>query len=327
MVSGEVFSFTPQRFDDICSDFDREPISVAVASSAAVPIVLSPIAFTNYSGPGCPQMAMPGWITSELQKKFTPYVNIEEFKRTRYAYDLRKGGPGEKKEIPLFRTIDYLYFLDGGLVDNLGIRALLEAISSPYGPQIIGVDSPMPGQKATIIDAINLGKVHRIAVIVINSRSDPVNNIYTSASRPGLLDMMNSVASNPIDSNTAGVNAQMQVLLAALRSAGGGGTGDPLSRGLRVYDIEVDFDLLRANDPDQGKLRDVVKNIPTSWSISAENLGALKKAGQLLLQQNPCFQRLLLESGISRDFVDPGDAMKGCRQATDEQQTNTARTK
>jgi NTE family protein len=326
MASGEVFSFTPQRFNDIESDFDREPISVAVASSSAVPIVLSPIAFRNYSEPKCPcpqdamapstkcpssQMEMPPRICSELfDKRFAAFANIEQFKRTRYEYDLRKGYGG-------FRTIDYLYFVDGGLADNLGIHALLEAISSPYGPQIIGVNSAKPGQKATIIDAINQGKIRRLAVIVVNSRSDPVNGIYQSSSRPGVLKMINSVASNPIDSNTAGVNAQMEVLMAALRGAAGGGAGDPLSRGMHVYDIEIDFDLLRADDSEQRKLRDQAKSIPTSWTISADDLRVLKSAGQVLLQQNPCYQRLLLDSGVSRDFVDQSYAMKGCRQAND----------
>ena len=38
MVSGEVFAFTPARFDDICSDLDRERIAVGVTASAAVPV-------------------------------------------------------------------------------------------------------------------------------------------------------------------------------------------------------------------------------------------------------------------------------------------------
>lgn len=312
MASGEVFSFTPQRFDDICSDFDREPISVAVASSSAVPIVLSPIAFKNYSGKDCPrQLPMPSWISSRLfEKKFAPYLNIEQFKRARYAYDLRKGEEG-------YRQIDYLYFLDGGLADNLGIRSLLEGISSPFGPKVVGVDTTAAGQSATLIRAINLGKVRKIAVIVVNSRGDPGSSIYKSKSRPGLLSMVSSVTGNPIDANTAGVNAQMEVLLEALRGAGGGGTGDPLSRGLKVYDIEVDFDLLHANDAEQKKLRDKVKRIPTSWTLSADNLAALKKAGQLLLQQNPCFQRLLLDTSVAADFVHQDYAMEGCRQAAD----------
>src|SRR4029434_10784291 len=36
MASGEVFAFTPKRFDDICSDLDKEPISARVGASSAV---------------------------------------------------------------------------------------------------------------------------------------------------------------------------------------------------------------------------------------------------------------------------------------------------
>jgi NTE family protein len=34
MASGEVFAFTPQRFDDVCSDLDSQAISIGVAASS-----------------------------------------------------------------------------------------------------------------------------------------------------------------------------------------------------------------------------------------------------------------------------------------------------
>src|SRR5262249_8130501 len=49
---GQSFGITPQRFDDICSDFDALPVSVAVAASAAFPIALSPVDFQNNAA-GC----------------------------------------------------------------------------------------------------------------------------------------------------------------------------------------------------------------------------------------------------------------------------------
>ena len=90
MASGEVFAFTPGRFDDICADLDQEPISVGVAASA-VPIVLSPVALRNYSATECRDATAPGWISNKLEGRFAPYVNLEEFKLARYANDLRQG--------------------------------------------------------------------------------------------------------------------------------------------------------------------------------------------------------------------------------------------
>ena len=50
MESAEVFAFTPQRFDDLCSDLDQLPLSVAVAASAAFPVALSPMSLRGLQG-------------------------------------------------------------------------------------------------------------------------------------------------------------------------------------------------------------------------------------------------------------------------------------
>lgn len=310
MASGDVFAFTPGRFDDICSDLDREPISVGVAASSAVPIVVSPVALRDYSAEDCPGRATPQWIRTRLRGRYAPYLDLEGVKLARYANDLRHGPERE-------REIDYLYLLDGGLADNLAVHGLLEAISSPYAAPIVAGPDAGAARPGTILEAINTGRVRKVAVIVINARAESANGIHQSASRPGIVKMIGSVTSIPIDSNTAGVSSQMEVLLAQLNAAGAGGAGQPQFAGLKVYPVKIDFDQLRASDPDQRRLRDRVKAIPTLWSISHDNLLALEQAGSLLLHQHPCFQRLLLDLGVRADFVDEDFARSGCRQASD----------
>jgi NTE family protein len=308
MASGEVFAFTPGRFNDICSDLNEEPISVAVAASSAVPVVLSPVALQDFSVTNCHDSPAPGWIAKELQGTYAPYINLENFKLARYANDLRHGKNS-------FRTIDYLYLLDGGLADNLAIHGLLETISSPYAAQIVGVRGSPGSGRNTILQAINEGHIKKVVVIVINARTDPANGIYQSASRPGILGMIESVISVPIDSTTSSVSAQMETLLAALNAAGTGGLGNPLYKGLQVYGIQIDFDQLRASDPMQHDLRDKAKNIPTLWTISKENLGVIEQVGTVLLHEHPCFQRLLIDMQIPSPFIDSNFATKGCPQA------------
>ena len=133
----------------------------------------------------------------------------------------------------------------------------------------------------------------------------------------GLLFGLLSVTSIPIDSTTASVSSQMDVLLAQFNAAGGGGAGNPGFAGLNVYSVEIDFDQLRANDSAQRELRDQAKNIPTLWSITEANRAVLEQVGVILLHQHPCFQRLLMDLDIKADFVDPNFAKMGCRQATD----------
>lgn len=307
MASGEVFAFTPKRFDDICSDLDKEPISVGVGASSAVPIVLSPVAFQNYSANHCVNRSTPQWITTKLNGRFAPYANLEEFKLARYANDLRHGQNS-------FRKIDYLYLLDGGLADNLAIHGLLETIASPYAAPITA--SPGSGS-STILQAINTGQIKKLAVIVINARADPATAIYQTPSRPGVVGMVGSVTSVPIDSTTSSVNSQMEVLLAQLNAAGGGGADNPQFAGLNVYAVQIDFDQLRTSDPTQRGLRDKVKAIPTLWTITKDNREVIEQVGMMLLHQHPCFQRLLVDMNIRADFVDPSFAKMGCRQTTD----------
>jgi NTE family protein len=309
MASGEVFAFTPQRFDDICSDLDAQAISTGVAASAAVPVAFTPIAFTNYNygdATGyCRQRPIPIWVTNRLDPvkgRFAPYLNVDQFKLARYTNDLRNG-PGQ------FRKIQYLYFMDGGLADNLAIHGLMETAASPFGAPVV---APAPGQAGpptTILRAINDGRVRKLAVIMVNSRADPANDIYTTPQRPGIIGMIGSVTSLPIDSASAGVKNQMDALLEQYK----GFPGAPA-----IYDIELDFDQLRGSDPVQHALRDQAKQIPTLWTISKSNLDVIDKVGSLLLQQHPCFQRLLSDLAIPAGFINADYARKGCAQTTDQ---------
>jgi NTE family protein len=310
MASGEVFAFTPKRFDDICSDLDKQPISAAVGASSAVPVAVSPVAMQNYSVSHCQGRTMPQWIESRLKGRFAPYVNLQEYKLARYANDLRRGTDS-------VHPIDYLYLLDGGLADNLGIHGLLQTISSPYAAPITADPASGLTENATILEAINAGLVKKLAVILINARADALNKIDQKSSRPGIAGMIGSVTSIPINSASASVSAQMDLLMGELDAAAAAAQGNPQFTGVKVYAVQVDFDQLRVSDPEQRELRIKANEIPTLWTITNENLNVIEQVGTTLLRQHPCFQRLLLDMSIDADFVDPSFARTGCRQATD----------
>ena len=95
MRGGELFQFSQDSFDRLCSDLNGVPVARSVAASMAVPIVFSPITLWNHTD-ACPT------------------------ERPRLT-----GLP------PLRR---YLHLIDGGLADNTGVRALLEIIRAGGGP-------------------------------------------------------------------------------------------------------------------------------------------------------------------------------------------------
>ena len=293
MESGEVFAFTPERFDDLCSDLAQLPLAVAVAASAAFPVALSPMSLRNYSYEDC-KGTIPGggWIAAQLTRPLPRYVNLEEYKRARYANALRNGDDS-------YRNEHYLHLLDGGLVDNQGVQSLTEVLVSPHSP-------------ARILGAINSGRVRRIVVIAVNARADKDNGVGENPAVPGLLKVVNTVIGAPIDSTTARSNTRLQDLVDTLNAAGAApvrAPGKPLFAGLRVYNIPVDFDQFPT---EQRQLQTAVKSIGTSWSLSPTQLQQATEAGRLLVRQHPCFQRLLLDLDAPTGPLDPQVVRNNC---------------
>ena len=285
MESEEIFAFSPNRFDDICSDLGELPISVGVTASAAFPVALSPVSLKNYSYEGC-KPPPTEWIGDELHKTGPRYIALETYKRARYANALRRGSDP-------YRNEHYIHLLDGGLADNQGVHSLSEALVSPTG----GTD---------LLYGLNTGKARRVVVIAVNARSDAEAGVGDNPSVPGMWKVLNTVIGAPIDSTTALANATLQDLIASLQNAG--------DARLRVYGIPIDFDQF----PDsEAALRTSVKNIGTSWNISPAALADSLKAGRMLLRQHPCYLHLLIDLGVPVDGDERRFATTYCRYSGD----------
>ncbi len=275
MAGGESFAMIPRRFDDVCSNYDALPIATAVSASAAFPILLTPVSFQNFSE-GCAGRLRNGdWISIDLSNPYTPYLNLPEYKAARYANDLRHGPDA-------FRDIKYLYFLDGGLADNLGTQSLRSAMIAPY-------------DDAGVLRAINEGKIRRLVIIVVNARSDPKAKLYQQPSQPGLIDQINAVTGVPIDANTASLQIALSGLLDELSKAAATAASQAKFRGMKVYAITVDYDQIPADTPAHPGLRDQAKSVPTAWTLTAPQLQVTEEAGRFLLRRHPCYRALLAE--------------------------------
>jgi NTE family protein len=289
MAGGETFAMVPRRFDDVCSKYDLLPIATAVSASAAFPILLTPVAFQNYSN-GCQGKLRNGeWVRVDLSlppyppNPYTPYLNLAEYKDARYSNDLRHG-PNP------YRQIDYLYFLDGGLADNLGTRSLRSALIAPY-------------DDAQVLRAINDGKIRKLVVVVVNARSDPPNKLYQQSQQPGLVGQIQAVTSVPIDANTANSETALSALLGELAQAAAGATGQAKFAGMRIYGITVDYDQIPADTPDHRALRDAAKDVPTSWTLTPTQLQVTEETGRFLLRRHPCYRGLLADLRASQSPV------------------------
>ena len=287
MAGGEIFSFRPDMFNAICSNLDEMPIAIAVATSADVPVVFAPTAMRNYSPTGCPWSPIPEWVQGKLEGKYQPYINLPVYRDARYMNDLHR-----RYDKFLFRDIQYLYLVDGGVADNSGGHSLLSTVQSPADP-------------AGILKLLNQRKVKRLAVIMVNAQSDPVPSEYQSPSRPGILSMFDTVTGVPINSATAGSIGQVNDVLTQIQQFAS-------QHGTQVFNVLVDFDQFRI--PEQAKLRDQAKAIPTSWTLSARDRDVLEESAATLLHQHPCYQSLLIQLGVDAPYIDKNFAQTGCPQ-------------
>ncbi|HMI97776.1 MAG TPA: patatin-like phospholipase family protein [Micropepsaceae bacterium] len=278
MAGGETFAFTPQRFDDICTDFDSMPLSAGVASSAAFPILLSPVSLRNYSEACAGNRRAAEWAAIEVSAASQPFNNLPEYRDARYTNDLRFGSNR-------FRNIDYLHLLDGGLADNLGINSLRSALIGTH-------------DDTRLLRAINDGKVEKLVVIVVNARSDKPSGLYKSARSPGLISMIGSVTSVPVDANTANAQEVLQNLLRDLSNAARETATAQFHR-LAVYGITIDFDQIPADTAEHRALRDNAKDVPTSWTLTDKQVQATEAVGKFLLANNPCYRALVSDLGAT----------------------------
>ena len=279
--TGSRLGFTQDDFDLICSDLGKVELARAAASSSAVPLVLSPVTFNNYGGT-CGYRA-PSWVAAVAD----PANRARPAGRALQRY----------KEMQAFldgANRPYLHLVDGGVSDNLGMRAVLEALESWEAARGVG--------RGASIDAYR-----RVVVFVVNSLSQPKQNWDRTERPPGDIAILIKAAGVPIDRYSYEAVELLKDLIArwqtarALRSASAfaGGNNPALARASNVPDIDVyAIDVSFAADPEAAD-RDVLNDLPTSFVLADAEVDLLRASAGRTVRASPDFQRLLRDVGVS----------------------------
>ena len=115
LAYGVRFSFIQDYFNFLCSDVRDFPVASAVTASSAVPVVFNPIVVENY--PGC--------------AKFEPAPKALEMAKQSDELDQMLDG---LKSYNDKETRKYIHFVDGGITDNMGLRAMSDVVTVSGGP-------------------------------------------------------------------------------------------------------------------------------------------------------------------------------------------------
>jgi NTE family protein len=243
-----------------------------------VPVVLSSVTINNYGGT-C-NAVTPSWAK--------PFLESPEPPRPA-ARALRSLKAGQALADSVHRP--YLHLVDGGVSDNVGMRAVLDALEILENLHEVGLP-PVDSAK-------------RIIVFVVNSLSSPPTNWDESENPPGTLDTLLKATGTPIDAfsyesvellkDTAALWRAMRLIR---NSAAYTANKDPaVAAALRVpdteiYAIDVSFPALK----DKAEL-DYLNRLPTSFDLPAEAVDHLRAAAGTIIMASAEFQRLLKDVG------------------------------
>jgi len=255
LAYGIRFSFVQEYFNLLCSDLTSFPVARAVAASSAVPVVFSPVVLQNHASCHRDNTA---WLEDAKARA----VNDAELRMLSYGLETYADKDQRK----------FVHLVDGGITDNTGLRAAFDII------EILG------GAKR-YLESAGKATPSQFVIIAVNASTDPVFDMDETNRVPSIPTSINAVSGVQLHRyNTATVELlhnSMETWSEDVSSPG---------KAVKPYFIEVSFEDIKARE-----LQLFLNKIPTSFSLSDEQVDTLIKSGRELLRNNPVFQQLLLD--------------------------------
>ena len=282
LTNGARFAFSQYEFDMLCSDLDKVRLSRAAAASSAVPVVLSPVTFNNYAG-RC-DYKYPAWLKDVVDHNSGSVPSMRLLQRYRDIQDFRNS-----KEHP------YIHLVDGGLADNLGVRAILEALGE--------FETNAAFREAFHLQTAS-GSARRVVLIVVNSRASPRTNWDKSESPPGIASQLMKSSDVPMSRYTAEsidlmkdfvyrweTQRELKIMESRLAGESEAQAKARVPR-IDIFAIDIGFEQLA-----DAKERNYFMSLPTSFVLKSEEVDRLRAIAGTLLRQSEEYQRLLKDLG------------------------------
>ena len=253
MSSGARFPFTQEQFDLICGDLNAIPLARAVAASAAVPIIFSPLTLNNYAS-RCDRPIHASLNDKSVNLPTRQKRRLEEMRSYR-----------DEKRRP------YIHLVDGGLVDNIGV----------WG----GLDSTvLTGGIAGLTHEMGFDKLQKAIFIVVGAETDPSLESDRSPNVPSIRRVAQAFADIPINHNSKESLILFRETLKEWKQE----LKAQIGRDIDFYLIEVSLRSLPKSDE-----REQIMKIPTTLSLPSAEVDLLRKTARRMLRESPEMKRLL----------------------------------
>lgn len=286
LADGTRLIFNPETFDVLCADLSGVRLARAAAASSAVPVVLSAITIDNYGGT-CGYRP-PAWARLFLDDPNPPRPASRTVKRLQ---ELEAFADRERRP--------YLHLVDGGVSDNIGMRGVLDVLSTFEALRAAGLPTPYD-------------HVRNIFVFVVNSLATPPNDWNRREDPPGMFDVLLKATGTPIDRysyDTVETLRDIQARWASMCEIRDAVEPHPELAGklkaiMRVPDINIRvIDVSFGALPDAAE-RDYLNTLPTSFVLPDAAVDRLRVAAKQAILASPEIKRLV-DQGVLR-MVGPG---------------------
>ena len=265
------FDFTQELFDAIGSRLDSYKVSRAVAASSAFPYLLTPISLKNY--PLADGYTPPWWYKNALTPK--------DWTTERY-------NAAKNLSVYLDKENSYIHLMDGGLSDNIGARAVIDAFDRGF-----------------IRTRINQGDIRYLVLIVVNARTRSEDTLSRNEVPPGFFTVAEKTATVAMDNYSYdSVTKLRELLYARVQTQKNDEACNatlaeqcpqaprpvPFAADIDPYVIEINFE---AASQIPGEDPHYYLDLPTSFALSKEQVAKLIAIGPKLLEASPQYQCLL----------------------------------
>ena len=247
LEGGIRFAFLQEFFDLLCSDLRSYPLADAVAASSAVPVLFEPVVLQNNSGCAAPHLPQPAEDSPQLQQ---------------VVKGLR--GYADKQQR------HYVHLADGGLTDNLGLRAFQETID-------------LAGGLRPFLRKIGREPNGHVVVVSVDASGKAAEGLGLERRAPSMLRAVDIMSDVQLHRYNAATLEQMQDSLQRWAK-------DVSTPERKVQPRLVTVALRDVVDESE---RQRLSRISTNFDLEGGQVDALVAAGRALLRANPEFRGLL----------------------------------
>jgi NTE family protein len=263
LAYGVRFSFIQEYFDLLCSDLSTFPVAEAVAASSAVPVLFDPVVVKNHDT--CSDMQLIGPAVLDKADEYYQGENLPAL-----ISQLETYGNKDKRK--------FVHFVDGGITDNLGLRALSDTLVASGGSKGARERFISKSQKTP----------RRIVVIMVNAATALDAEIDSSIKNPSASRVMDAVSGLQL---TRYNETSILMIKDTLRS---------MAEELSTPEQPVDTHFINVSiqDVEKPDILEFLNKVPTSFSLTDDQVDQLIESGRVILRNNPEFINLVNDLNV-----------------------------